>query len=64
MDYAEYAVRSAEQLYTQFENEQKKEYVYNYICDKVSELQLDLDHEDVNILVEGLVNAIKHGSNE
>lgn len=64
LGYIEYAVRSAEQIYKVNESKEKKRYVYNYILDKSSELGLDLNPDDINILVEGVVNAVKYGSKE
>lgn len=58
--YIEYAVRSAEQLYKIEESKEKKKYVYNYILDKAKEFGLDLNPDDVDLLVEGFVNEIKH----
>lgn len=58
-EYTEIAVRYAEQTFA--ENEDKKEYVYHYIMSKSDELGLGLDEQDIDILVEGIVNAVKKG---
>lgn len=58
-EYTEIAVRYAEQTFS--ENEDKKEYVYHYILSKSDELGLGLDEQDIDILVEGIVNAVKRG---
>lgn len=59
--YIEYAVRYAEQLYTESQNKEKKEYVYNYILHKANEIGLhNLTEEDLDIMVEGVVNLVKH----
>lgn len=59
-EYIIYAVRCAEQLYTPEENEEKKQYVYKYIIDKAYEIGLSLTEEDIDLLIEGVVNEIKH----
>ena len=59
-NYVEWAVRSAEQIYTPEEWEQKKAYVMNYIIAKAGELKIELTENDINILVEGIVNLVKH----
>lgn len=58
-EYTEYAVRCAEQICT--DNKDKKTYVYNYILKKSEELGLNLTPGDIDLLVEGAVNLIKHG---
>lgn len=60
-DYTEYAVRCAEQIYKTDQGKEKKQYVYNYVLTKSSELGLDLEPPDIDLLVEGLVNLVKHG---
>ena len=59
-NYVEWAVRCAEQLYTPEEWETKKEYVMTYIIAKAKELNIALTEEDINILIEGVVNLVKH----
>ena len=59
--YTEIAVRSAEQLYTPEEWKEKKQYVYDYILRKVNELGIGLDEADIDLIVEGIVNQVKHG---
>ena len=56
----EYSVRCAEQLYTPEEWEAKKDYVMRYITEKAAEMNMDLSIEDINVLIEGIVNAVKH----
>ena len=58
--YVEYAVRCAEQLYTPEQWEEKKKYVMTYIVRKAEELGINMTTEDLNILVEGIVNEVKH----
>ena len=59
-NYVEWAVRCAEQLYSPEEYKEKKEYVMNYIIAKAAELKIELTENDINILVEGIVNLVKH----
>ena len=62
--WVRFAVRCADQLFTPEQWEQKKQYVMNYIIDKVASLGLTLSEEDINTLVEASVNALHHGGNE
>lgn len=57
--YIAYAVRCAEQIYT--DNAEKKKYVYNYILEKSGQLGLELTPDDIDLMVEGAVNLIKKG---
>lgn len=59
-NYVEWAVRSAEQLFSPEEWQEKKDYVMTYIVTKAKELKIELTEEDINILVEGIVNLVKH----
>lgn len=59
VDYTEYAVRAMEQ--TNKTNEEKKELVYGYILSKANSLGIGLKEDDVDQLVEGIVNLVKHG---
>ena len=60
VEYTKFAVRCAEQLYTPEEWEQKKEYVSQYITEKATELGIGLNEQDIDLLIEGVVNLIKH----
>ena len=60
-DYVSTAIRCAEQIYTAEEWLNKKEYVLNFAHDKMVEMNMELTYEDLNNIVEGLVNMIKHG---
>ena len=62
--WVRFAVRCADQLFTPEQWEQKKQYVMNYIIDKVAELGLKLTEEDINTLIEASVNSIHHGGEE
>lgn len=59
-NYVEWAVRCAEQLYTPEQWSEKKEYVTAYIIRKAKELNMELTEEDINVLIEGIVNLVKH----
>ena len=59
-NYVEWAVRCAEQIYTPDEYAKKKEYVMNYIIAKAKEMNIALSEEDIDILIEGVVNLVKH----
>ena len=58
--YVEYAVRCAEQLYTPEQWAEKKKYVMQYILSKAKDLGIEMTEEDLNVLVEGIVNEVKH----
>jgi len=58
--YVEYAVRCAEQLYTSEQWQEKKAYVKAYIIRKAAELGVNMSDEDLDILIEGIVNEVKH----
>lgn len=59
--YVAVAVRCAEQLYTPEEWKEKKQYVTDYVLDIVnSKLKINLDEKDIDIIIEGIVNEIKH----
>ena len=59
--WVRFAVRCADQLFTPEEWEKKKEYVMQYIIDKVAELGIKITEEDINVLIESAVNSIHHG---
>lgn len=59
--FTEIAVRSAEQLYTPEQFKEKKQYVYDFILGKVNELGVGLNEADIDLIVEGIVNQVKHG---
>lgn len=58
--YVEYAVRCAEQIYTPEQWQEKKAYVKAYIIRKAAEFGIDMTEEDIDILIEGIVNEVKH----
>lgn len=60
-EITEQAVRFAEQRYTPEQWKEKKEYVYKYILLKAEDFGLNLTEEDIDVLVEGVVHAVKKG---
>jgi ABC-type antimicrobial peptide transport system permease subunit len=59
--YISCAVRCAEQIYTKEEKTQKKDFVIEYARNILNEkLHLDISYEELDTLVEGIVNEIKH----
>lgn len=59
--YMSVAVRCAEQIYTPEQWKEKKQYVFDYALDIVnSKLHINLDEKDIDIIIEGIVNEIKH----
>ena len=58
--YISYAVRCAEQLYTPEQWQEKKAYVFAYIVRKAEDLGINMSEEDLNVLIEGIVNEVKH----
>ena len=62
--FVKYAVRCAEQIYTPDQWKEKKEYVTTFIINKAKEININLSEEDIDILIEGIVNEIKHNYKE
>lgn len=60
--FCEQAVRSAEQMFLPEQSEEKKQYVLNLINEQVAKLGLGLDEAEVNAIIEGIVNYVKHRS--
>lgn len=59
--YISVAVRCAEQIYTPEQWKEKKQYVMDYILNDInSKLHINLNEKDIDIIVEGIVNEIKH----
>lgn len=59
--YVEQAVRCAEQLFTEEQMKEKKEYVVNYCLTLINGgFNISLNEDDINIIIEGVVNNIKH----
>lgn len=54
-------VRAAEQIYKSEEWREKKEYVLNYTKEILnSKLHISLTDEQINAIIEGIVNEVKH----
>lgn len=60
VEYTKYAVRCAEQIYTPEQWEEKKKYVSQYITEKANDMGIGLNEQDIDLLIEGVVNLIKH----
>ena len=59
--YVTVAVRCAEQIYKPEQWEEKKEYVMNYVMDIMNnKLRISLTYDELDTIVEGIVNEIKH----
>lgn len=58
--YLELAVKCANQIYTEAQWQEKKQYVTNYIVDVINnKLSLTLTDQDIDTLIEGMVNHVK-----
>ncbi len=62
--YVEWAVRWAEQVYTDEQNERKKREVVLLVTDYLGKINLDLNEEEVDAIIEGIVNLVKKSLNE
>ena len=61
--YLNLAVRCANQIYPPEQWIEKKQYVTHYITDKVNNvLKMSLTAEDIDVLIEGAVNAVKESA--
>lgn len=61
IEYVKIAVRCAEQIYTVEQWQEKKEYVMNYVINIMNEkLHIDLSYDQIDTIVEGIVNEVKH----
>lgn len=59
--YIQCAVRCAEQIFTSEQWKEKKEYVMKKAIDFVNDtLKIELSESDIDTIVEGIVNEIKH----
>lgn len=59
--YVRLAVRCADQIYTTEQWAQKKEYVTKYITDVCNKtFNLTLTETDIDVLIEGAVNDLRH----
>lgn len=65
VEYAKIAVRCAEQIYTPEQWKEKKQYVMDYLLNLVNnKLNIKITEEDLDVIVEGVVNEIKHNYNQ
>ena len=58
--FCEQAVRAAEQLYTPEEYKLKKAYVLPLINEQIEKLGLGLNEAEIDAIIEGIVNYVKH----
>lgn len=58
--FCEQAVRAAEQLYTPEEYKLKKAYVLSLINEQIEKLGLGLNEAEIDAIIEGIVNYVKH----
>ena len=58
--FCEQAVRSAEQIYTSADWKLKKQYVLSLINEKAEKLGLGLNEAEIDAIIEGIVNYVKH----
>ena len=59
-EYAEKAVRAAEQLFTPDQWQEKKQHVLEYMLDVINDkTRLRLTLEDIDTIIEGVVNEVK-----
>ena len=59
-NFCEQAVRSAEQIYSPEEWKLKKAYVLSLINERIEKLGLGLNEAEVDAIIEGIVNYVKH----
>lgn len=58
--YVTVAVRCAEQIYTPEQWAEKKAFVVNYCKNILKEFHITLTDDDLNNIIEGIVNEVKH----
>ena len=58
-DFAYKAIRAANQTMTPEQWQEKKKKVEKYLRGKIQKMEIDLDEDDLDIIIEGLVNLIK-----
>ena len=61
--FVEACVRAAEQMYTPEDWKLKKDYVTKLVTEKANELGLGLNEAEVDAIIEGVVNYVKHNRN-
>ena len=60
IQYITIAVHAAEQLYTEDQWSEKKKYVEDYVSDICSKDGIEITAEELDALIEGIVNEVKH----
>lgn len=58
------AVRCAEQLYTPEQWRDKKQYVLRFATLMLGKLNIQISESELDAIIEGIVNEIKHGGSE
>lgn len=58
-DFAYKAIRAANQTITPEQWEEKRNKVEKYLLNKIEKMNIDLDYEDLDNIIEGLVNLVK-----
>ena len=58
--FCEQAVRAAEQLYKPEEWKLKKDYVTQLVTEKANSLGIGLNEAEIDAVIEGVVNYVKH----
>ena len=58
--FVEACVRAAEQIYKAEDWQIKKKYVTTMVSEKAQELGLSLNEAQINAIIEGVVNYVKH----
>lgn len=60
VDICTLAVRSAEQLYSEYQRQTKKDYVRDFMRNVIKNTSgLDMTDEELDVLIEGVVNEVK-----
>lgn len=60
VEFCSVCIRSAEQVYSQEEWLLKKAYVLDLVSEYCNKIGLGLNEAEIDALIEGLVNSIKH----
>lgn len=58
--FVEACVRAAEQMYTPEDWKLKKDYVTRMVVEKATDLGLGLNEAQIDAIIEGVVNYVKH----
>ncbi|MBQ6318180.1 MAG: hypothetical protein IJI23_00120 [Lachnospiraceae bacterium] len=63
VSFVEETVRAAEQLYKPEEWKLKKDYVTKLVIEKANNLGTGLNEAEIDAIIEGIVNFVKHNKN-